>query len=101
MMNEIYWYELCFFGDEDEQSDAYNPDKACSYVIKTEIPPIINDKVALEILFKDMDEDWIKELKNNCTCVMEVSKYDAEWFDIEDLTVRVEDELGIYYRRVA
>lgn len=97
--NNIYWYELCFFGDEDSEGENYNPEKACSYVIKTEIPPVIDDKVALQILFGKEPEDWAKELIDNCTCVMEVCECEAEFFDVEDLTIRVEDELGVYYRR--
>ena len=46
-MNKIYWYELCFFGDEDPDSEEYDANKACSFVIKTEIPPTISDDIAL------------------------------------------------------
>ena len=100
-MGNIHWYELCFFGDEDTESEVYNPDKACSYVIKTEIPPVISDEVALKILLgEDPKEDWMKELPENLTCVMEVTEDEARFFDVEDLTKRVDDpELGIYYMR--
>lgn len=99
MENKLYWYELCFYGDEDTESDAYDPEKACSYVIKTEIPPVIKDETALAILFKGMSEDWVTELKDHCTCVMQVTEEEADFFDVEDLTIRIEDELGIYYMR--
>ena len=46
MDNKIHWYELCFYGDEDTESEKYVADKACSYVIKTEIKPVIDNKVA-------------------------------------------------------
>ena len=51
MDNKIHWYELCFYGDEDTESEKYVADKACSYVIKTEIKPVIDNKVSLKILF--------------------------------------------------
>ena len=44
MNKNIHWYELCFFGDEDSESENFDARKACSYVIKTEIPPVIDDK---------------------------------------------------------
>ena len=73
--------------------------KACSFVIKTEIPPVIDPEVALKILFGDPREQWEKELMENCTCVMEITEDDANYFDIEDLTKRVESEYGVYYTR--
>lgn len=99
----VYWYELCFYGDEDDESEKYDKEKACSYVIKTEIPPVIEDSVALAVLFgKNPTEKWQQELIGNLTCVMEVTEDEAQFFDIEDLTEKVEDaELGVYYRRKA
>jgi hypothetical protein len=97
VMCNLHWYELCFFGDEDDSS--ITDTRACSYVIKTEIPPIIDDKVALSILFGDMPTDDEKELINNCTCVMEVTEDEAKFFDVEDLTERVASYDGVYYRR--
>ncbi len=100
-MGNIHWYELCFFGDENPESEKYDPDRACSYVIKTEIPPVIKDETALEILFgDDPKEEWMKELLDNLTCVMEVTEDEARLFDVDDLTKRVEDpKLGVYYVR--
>lgn len=96
----VYWYELCFFGDEDCNSKSYNAEKACSYVIKTEIPPVIDDKIALQILFADMTEEWAEEIKNNLTCVMEITEDEASsCFDVEGLMERITDELGTYYKR--
>nr|DAY96512.1 MAG TPA: hypothetical protein [Caudoviricetes sp.] len=99
MNKEIHWYELCFYGDEDEECEKYDASKACSFVIKTEIPPVIDPEVALKILFGDPREQWEKELMENCTCVMEITEDDANYFDIEDLTKRVESEYGVYYTR--
>ena len=82
MDNKIHWYELCFYGDEDTESEKYVADKACSYVIKTEIKPVIDNKVALKILF---GENPIED--------------EASFFDIEGLTKRVENEYGVYYTR--
>lgn len=99
MDKNIYWYELCFFGDEDTESEKYDSNKACSYVIKTEIPPTIDDKVALKILFGEPIEQWERELIENCTCVMEVTEDEAQFFDVEGLTKRVESKYGAYYTR--
>ena len=41
-------------------------------VAKTEIPPVIDDKVVLKILFGKARDPWEKELMENCTCVMEI-----------------------------
>ena len=30
MDKKIHWYELCFYGDEDTESEKYVADKACS-----------------------------------------------------------------------
>lgn len=88
-----------FFGDEDTESEKYDANKACSYVIKTEIPSVIDDKIALKILFGEPREQWEKELIKNCTCVMEVSEDEAQFFDVDGLTKRVESEYGVYYTR--
>lgn len=98
-MNPIFWYELCFYGDEDDTSKAYDPERACSYVIKTEIPPVISDEIALDILLGENKEDWAEDLRRNLTCVMEITEDEAKFFDVEDLVIRVESELGIYYKR--
>lgn len=94
-MNNIHYYELCFYGDEDEATDV----KACSYVIKTEIEPVIKDEVALKILFGEHPNDEQRDLIANCTCVMEVAEDEAQFFDIEGLVERVESEYGVYYKR--
>lgn len=99
MDKNIHWYELCFFGDEDTEGEKYDADKACSYVIKTEIPPVIDNKIALKILFGEPREQWEKELMANCTCIMEISEADANFFDVEGLTKRIESEYGVYYTR--
>ena len=99
MNRNIHWYELCFFGDEDMESEKYDANKACSYVIKTEIPPVIDDKVALKILFGEPRDRREKELVENCTCVMEITEDEAQFFDIEGLTKRIENEYGVYYTR--
>ena len=65
MNKNIHWYELCFFGDEDTESEKYDANKACGYVIKTEIPSVIDDKIALKILFGEPREQWEKELAEN------------------------------------
>ena len=99
MDNKIHWYELCFYGDEDTESEKYVADKACSYVIKTEIKPVIDNKVALKILFGENPIEEEIDLINNCTCVMEVGEDEASFFDIDGLTKRVENEYGVYYTR--
>ena len=99
MNNKIYWYELCFFGDEDSESENFDAEKACSFVIKTEIPPVIDDKVALKILFGNPRDQWEKELIENCTCIMEIGEDEAQCFDIEGLIHRFESEFGVYYTR--
>lgn len=95
--NKIYWYEICFYGDEDENTS--NSEKACSYVIKTEIPPVIDDNTALRIFFGENPSDEEKILMKNCTCIMNISENEAQFFDVEDLTNRVEAEFGVYYTR--
>lgn len=96
----IHWYELCFYGDEDENTET-SEDKACSYAIKTEIPPIIKEEVALKILFGEHPTDEQKELIDNCTCIMEVTEDEAKFFGggCDVLTNRVESEYGVYYTR--
>ena len=98
-MNKIYWYELCFFGDEDSDSEEYDENKACSFVIKTEIPPTISNDIALKILFGNPREQWEKEVIENCTCVMEIGEDEAQFFDVEELNHRVESDFGVYYTR--
>ena len=78
----LHWYELCFYGDEDSESKNYVVEKACSFVIKTEIEPVISDDVALKILFGEYP-----------------TEDEANFFDIEGLTKRIENEYGIYYVR--
>lgn len=99
MDKKIYWYELCFYGDEDTESEKYDAEKACSYVIKTEIPPVICDEVALKILFGNSREQWERELMENLTCVMEIIEEEAQHFDVEDLVKRTESDYGVYYTR--
>lgn len=95
----IHYYELCFYGDEDSESHAYNADKAVSYVIKTEISPCISTETALNILFDHQFIPNKEELRQNLTCLMEISEEEAAFFDCETLTKRVTDENGIYYVR--
>lgn len=96
-MNKVYYYELCFYHDED---DALATEDRCSYCIKTEIPPVIDDKVALSILFGSEKGDTYAGLRDNLTCVMEISEVEAlEYFDVEGLCNRIEGEHGVYYTR--
>lgn len=95
----IYYYELCFYGDEDTECAAYDAKKAVSYCIKTEIPPAIDPKIALNILFCGGTVPNEQELRKNLTCVMNVTEEDAVFFDCEHLTKRVTDENGTYYVR--
>ena len=67
--------------------------------IKTEIPPVIDDKVALKILFGKARDSWKKNLWKIVLCVMEISEDEAKFFDVEGLTKRVESEYGVYYTR--
>lgn len=99
MDKKIYWYELCFYGDEDTESEKYDAEKACSYVIKREIPPVISDEVALKILFGNSREQWERELMENLTCVMEIIEEEVQHFDVEDLVKRTESDYGVYYTR--
>ena len=96
-MNKIYYYELCFYHDED---DALATAARCSYCIKTEIPPVISDETALRILFGEHPTAEQCALIDNLTCVMEISEIEAySCFDIEGLNTRIESECGIYYAR--
>lgn len=95
----IHWYELCFYGDEDTEGEKYKPEKACSFVIKTEIPPVIDDKTALKILFGFSLDGNKKDMINNLTCVMEITEDEAQFFDVEGLVNRKESEYGVYYTR--
>lgn len=68
-------------------------------MIKTEIKPVIDDKVALKILFGENPTEKEIDLINNCTCVMEVGEDEASFFDTDGLIKRVENEYGAYYTR--
>lgn len=96
-MNKIYYYELCFYHDED---DSLATDKRCSYCIKTEIPPVIDEMKALKILLGTEKGGIHRDLWENLTCIMEISEVEAlSCFDMEDINIRVEDENGVYYTR--
>lgn len=98
-MQKIYYYELCFYGDEDAESRGYNPDKACSFVIKTEIPPVISTQAALRILFGENPDEKQKDLMQHCTCIMQVTEEEAGFFDASSLTVKECSPYGIYYKQ--
>lgn len=96
-MSNLHYYELCFYHDEDDNLATEN---RCSYCIKTEIPPVIDDKVALHILLEKEKGGMYADLWNNLTCVIEISEAEAlECFDMEEINNRVESELGVYYTR--
>lgn len=96
-MNKLHYYELCFYHDED---DSLATENRCSYCIKTEIPPVIDDKVALSILLGKEKGGMYADLWNNLTCVMEISEAEAlACFDMEEINNRVESEWGVYYTR--
>lgn len=96
-MNKIYYYELCFYHNEDE---SLATDARCSYCIKTEIPPVISDETALRILFGEHPSTEQCILMKNLTCVMEISETEAhDCFDIDELIIRIESEHGVYYSR--
>lgn len=96
-MKNLHYYELCFYHDED---DAVATQERCSYCIKTEIPPVIPDELALKILFRNNPSEDEKKLMDNLTCVMEISEAEAnDEFDMEDLTKQVKSDFGIYYTR--
>lgn len=91
----LHYYELSFYHDEDD--NLADSEKRCSYCIKTEIPPVISDEVALSILF---NKPFDPQLRENLTCVQEISQAEAEsFFDVEDLTVRVTESFGTFYVR--
>lgn len=94
---QLYFYELCFYHDED---DSLATKERCSYCIKTEIPPVIDDDAALAILFSGDSIPNADELKEHLTCVMEIAPSEAEsYFDMDGLTERVDSPYGVYYRR--
>ena len=96
-MNNIHFYELSFYHDEDDKLAV--PEKRCSYCIKTEISPVIQDDIALCILFSDRSIPH-SELRKNLTCVQEISEEEARmFFDVDGLTVRTACPYGVYYRR--
>lgn len=97
-MGKIHYYELCFYHDED---DDLATAERCSYCIKTEIPPVISDEIALRILFGEQPTTEERILMENLTCVMEISEAEAyEYFlNMDELDVRVESEFGVYYTR--
>lgn len=96
-MNKIYYYELCFYHDED---DTLATAARCSYCIKTEIPPVISDETALRILFGEHPTVEQCALMENLTCIMEISEIEAhDCFDIDGLNTRVESKYGVYYTR--
>lgn len=95
-MGNIHYYELSFYHDEDD--DMADEKKRAGFAIKTEIDPVIDDYVAYQILFGTNGN--IKYPFASLTQVMEISEDDANYFfDVKDLSVRVENELGIYYKR--
>lgn len=96
-MGKLHYYELCFYHDEDDDMATEN---RCSYCIKTEIEPIISDEVALNILFGKNLSAEESELRNNLTCVMEISEDEAlHDFDMDELNNRIESDFGVYYSR--
>lgn len=96
-MNNIHFYELSFYHDEDDKLAV--PEKRCSYCIKTEISPVIQDDIALSILFSDRSIPH-SELRKNLTCVQEISEEEARmFFDVDGLTVRAACPYGVYYHR--
>ena len=102
MENMVYWFEICFYGDEDEESERYVPEKACSYVVKFDrvTPYWTAFNNALEVLLRGWSyPDEAEELRRNCTNVFECSEEEAKFFDVDDLTKRVTDDLGTYYVR--
>lgn len=96
-MNNIHWYEVCFWHDESDEAE----ERACSFVVKTEIADTqAGVKAAPEILLRSFsDPAEADEYRRNLTAVFEVSEEEARFFDIDDLTERVTDDLGTYYKR--
>lgn len=102
MDNNFLWFELCFYGDEDDESERYVPEKACSYIVKFDAstPFWTAQWNALEVLLRGWgNQEEVEELRENCTSVFEVDEEEAHFFDVDDLTVRVTDDLGTYYIR--
>ena len=94
----LYYYELCFFHDEDDF--LADEKRRCSYCIKTEIAPVISDQTVLQILFGENPSEYEKELIQNLTCVMEISETEAvNYFDVQDFTQKVSKNFGTYYTR--
>ena len=96
-MSKIHYYELSFYHDED---DDIATEKRCGFCIKTEIPPVIDDKTALNIFMSGYSGQDKSELSENLTCIQEISEDEAlSFFDIDDLNHRIENEYGVYYIR--
>ena len=96
-MGDLHYYELCFYHDEDDDLATQG---RCSYCIKTEIPPVIPEDVALKILFGDTPKEHEKTLMKNLTCIMEISEAEAiSEFDMDGLIKRTEKDFGVYYVR--
>lgn len=99
---QLHWYEICFYGEEDSEGSRYNPERACSYAIKTEIPDIDRDTAGIILFSRTPEHAWMRDLIAHCTCVREIDWEEAQFFDVEGLTERIEDaELGTYYTRKA
>lgn len=98
MSNNIHWYEVCFWHDEMTMKPKK---KRVSFIVKTEIEDILQgEKAAPEILLRSFFNPYIaQEYRDNLTAVFEVDESEARFFDIDDLTERVTDELGTYYKR--
>lgn len=98
-MKNIYWYEVCFFnyGNEDLENE-----KSCSFVVKTEIKDIETaQKSVPEILLASFNNPYTaNEYRKNLSGVYPISDAEARcFFDVDKLTKRVVDNLGIYYKR--
>lgn len=99
----IHWYKMCFFGAEDTESREYDMHSACITAIKTEIPPEIDKRMALQILFgKDPNNKWLdKCVLHNLTHIEEITESEArKYVAVSVLKERIEDpELGVYYKQ--
>ena len=97
-MANIHWYEVCFWHDE---SDDEREDKACSFVVKTEIEDALaGEKAAPEILLRSFPDKYsAQEYREHLTAVFEVDENEVRFFDVDDLTERVTEDLGTYYKR--
>lgn len=94
-MDNIHWYEVCFWHDESDEAE----DRACSFVVKTEIADRAQgEKAAPEILLRSFGPA-AEEYRAHLTAVFEVDEDEARFFDVDDLTERVTDDLGTYYKR--